>query len=114
MRIKYENLKLNQSEIANQLGYSNSTLQRYRNDRNMLSPHRIPPNNTIKRTKKVSKTNFVNNSHRDHDLKRPRLTSKGLKLTSNESSLEVKPLKGGGKSETNDGYLDEILHNNNH
>ena len=38
MRMKYENPKLKQSEIANQLGYSTSTLQRYRNDINMLSP----------------------------------------------------------------------------
>ena len=46
MRIKYENPKLNQSEIANQVGYTSSTLQRYRNDMNMLSPYRIQPRNT--------------------------------------------------------------------
>ena len=40
-RMKYENTKLKQSQIANQLGYSTSTLQRYRNDINMLSPYRI-------------------------------------------------------------------------
>ena len=74
MRLKYENPKLKQSQIANQLGYSTSTLQRYRNDINMLSPYRIQPNNTNKRTKKASKTNLDNNSHRDHDLKRPRMT----------------------------------------
>ena len=44
MRLKYENPKLKHSEIANQLGYS-STIQRYRNDINMLSQCRIPPNN---------------------------------------------------------------------
>ena len=38
MQIKYQNPKMKQSEIANQLGYSSSTLQRYRNDINMLSP----------------------------------------------------------------------------
>ena len=43
MQIKYENPKLKQSEIANQLGYSSSTLQRYRNDVNMISPYRINP-----------------------------------------------------------------------
>ena len=48
MRVKYENPKLKQSEIANQLGYSTSTLQKYRNELNMLSPYRIQPNNTIK------------------------------------------------------------------
>ena len=38
MRGKYENPKLKQSEIANILSLSSSTLQRYRNDKNMLSP----------------------------------------------------------------------------
>ena len=51
MRMKYENPKLKQSEIANQLGYSSSTLQSYRNDINMLSPYRIQSNNTNKRKK---------------------------------------------------------------
>ena len=32
-RMKNENPKLKQSPIANQLGYSTSTLQRYRNDK---------------------------------------------------------------------------------
>ena len=32
MCIKFETPKMKQSEIANQLGYSTSTLQRYRND----------------------------------------------------------------------------------
>ena len=37
---------MKQTEIANQLGMSLSTLQRYRNDINMLSPYRINSNNT--------------------------------------------------------------------
>ena len=37
MRFKYENPKLKQYEIANQMGYSTSTLQRYRNDIKMLN-----------------------------------------------------------------------------
>ena len=52
MRVKYENPRLKQSEIANQLGMSSSTVQRYRNEINMLSPYRINPNNTKKRSKK--------------------------------------------------------------
>ena len=43
MRIKYENPRMKQFEIANQLGMSSSTSQRYRNDINMLSPYRITP-----------------------------------------------------------------------
>ena len=81
MRIKYENHKLKQSEIANQLGYSTSTLQRFRNDINhhTLSPYRIHPNNTNKRTKKAKNTNFDNKSHRDYDLEKPQKTSNDLK-----------------------------------
>ena len=78
-RMKYENPKLKQSEIANQLGYSSSTLQRYRNDKNMLSPNRIQSNNNNKRTKKASKTNLVTTSHCKSDVKRHRLTSFDLK-----------------------------------
>ena len=81
MRVKYENPKLKQSEIANQLSLSSSTLQRYRNDISMLSPYRINPNNTNKRTKKAKNTIFDNNSSRDPDLK---VTSNDLKTTSNE------------------------------
>ena len=81
VRIKYEIPKLKQSQIANQLGYSSSTLQRHRNDINMASPYRIQPNNTNKGTKKASNTNFDNNSHPDSDVRRPRLTSKDFRTT---------------------------------
>ena len=69
MRIKYENPRLKQSEIADRLGCSSSTLQRYRNDINMLSPYRIHQKSSSKRTKKPSNTNFNNNSHCENDLK---------------------------------------------
>ena len=78
MCIKFENPKMKQSEIANQLCYPTSTLQRYRKDIHMVSPYRIHPNNTKKRTKKASNTNFDKMSHRDPDLKRPEMTSKDL------------------------------------
>ena len=38
LRAKNQNPKLKQSQIAKQLGYSTSTLQRYKNDLNILSP----------------------------------------------------------------------------
>ena len=78
MRVNYESPKLRQSEIANQLGLSSSTLQRYRNDISMLSPYRSNPNNTNKPTKNVSNINFDNNSYRDYDLQRIQLTSNDL------------------------------------
>ena len=70
---------MKQSEIENQLGYSSSTIQRYRNDIYMLSAYRIQSNNTNEPIKKPSNTNFDNNSHRDPDVKRLQMTSKDLK-----------------------------------
>ena len=93
MCIKSENPKMKQSETANQLSYSTSVLQRYRNDINMLSAYRIHPNNTNKRAKKRKYTNFDNNSLRNSGPKRPQMTSKDLKKpqsTSNKIGKKVK------------------------
>ena len=79
MKVNYENPKLKQSQIADQLGLSTRTLQRYRNDINMLPPYRINPINTNKRAKKVSNTNFNNDSYHEPDVKRPQMTSKQIK-----------------------------------
>ena len=110
MRVKYENPKMKQSEIANQLGMSSSTLQRYRNDINMLSPYRINPNNIKKRTKKPKFDDIA-------DLKRPQMTSNDVKTASNETVKNKKnKLKGGSiqdNDEINEHYLDKILKNNN-
>ena len=116
MRLKYENPKLKQSETANQLSYSSSTLQRNINDINLLSPYRNQSNNTNKRIKKASSTIFDNNSHRYHDLKRPQTTSNGLVKPRIKSSKRNKnTLKGGSVHENieiNEHYLDENLHKN--
>ena len=114
MCINFENPKMKQSEIANQLSYSTSTLKRYRNDINMLSHYRIHPNNTNKRIKKGKITNFDNNTQRDPDLKRHQMTSNDLNMTSNETvKIEMNKLKGGANIEINEHYLDESLHINN-
>ena len=111
---KFENPKMKQSEIANQLGYSIGTLQRFRNDMTMVSPYRLHPNNTNKREKKGKNTVFDNNSHRHLDLKRPQMTSNDLQITSNETVKNKKnKLEGGANTEINQHYLDEILHNIN-
>ena len=118
IRIKYEYPKSKQSQLANQLGYSTSTLQRYRSDINMVSPYRINPNNNNKLVKKASNTNFDNNSHRKHYLITPQMTSNDLKITqtntkSNGRNKNV--LKAGSMQENieiNDQYLDETLNDN--
>ena len=120
MKVKYENPKMRQSQIANQIGLLTSTLQRYRNDINMFSPYRIHPNNTNKRSKKVKNTDFDNDLHDKTNVERPRMTSNDLKRpqsTSNENSKKTKNnLKGGSIQENieiNEHYLDKILKNNN-
>ena len=52
MNIKYQNPKISQSEISSQLNISPSTIQRYRNDINMISPYRFNPNNVKKQQKR--------------------------------------------------------------
>ena len=107
MRVKYENPRMKQTEIANQLGMSSSTVQRYRNDINMLSPYRISPNNVKKRPKKAKIDDIG-------DLKIPQMTSNDLKTTSDEPVKNKKnKLKCGSNIEINEHYLDKILKNNN-
>ena len=113
MRVKYENPKMKQCEIANQLGMSSSTVQRYRNDINMLSPYRFSPNNVKKRSKKA-KIDDIN------DLKRPQMTSNDVKTTSNDKNKKIKTknnLKSGSiqnNIEINEHYSDKILKNYNY
>ena len=110
MYMKYQNPKLKQSELANNLNMSSSTIQRYRNDINMLSPYIISPNNVKKRTKKAKIDDIG-------DLKRPQMTSNDVKTTLNETVKNKKNnLKGGSLQENieiNEHYLDKILKNNN-
>ena len=109
MNIKYQNPKMTQLEISSQLNMSPSTIQRYRNDINMISPYRINPNNVKKRSKK---TKIDDNG----DLKRPNLTSNDLKSSSNDKKTKSKNvLKAGSVEdniEINEHYLDKILKNN--
>ena len=111
MNIKYQNPKMTQSEISSQLNMSSSTIKRYRNDINMLSPYRNNPNNVKKRSKKAEIDDIG-------DLKRPQMSSNHLKTTSNDKKTRSKNnLKGGSVQEDNieinEHYLDRILKNNN-
>ena len=103
MNIKYQNPKMTQSEISSQLNKSPSTVQRYRNDINMISPYRINSNNVKKQQKK---TKIDNNG----DLKRPQMTSNDKKTRSKNV------LKAGSiqeeNIEINEHYLDKIIKNN--
>ena len=116
-RLKYENPRKKQSEIADQIGLSTSTVQRYRNDLNLLSPYRIQLNNTNKRTKKVKNNDFGNNSDQEPDPKRPQMTSNDLKTTQTKPNKKNKNILKAGSvlenTEINEHYSDEILDKNN-
>ena len=107
--IKYQNPKMTQSEISSQLNMSPSTIQRYRNDINMISPYRNSPNNTKKRSKKAKIEDIG-------DLKRPQMTSIDSETNSKEPVKNKKnKLKGGSipeNIEINEHYLDKIIKNN--
>ena len=84
----------------------------------MLSPYIIQPNDSNKRIKKANITKVDNNSHQDHNLERPQMTSDDLKRpqsSSNDKKVKTKNnIKGGfvhDNVEINDQYLDEILDN---
>ena len=80
IEIKSINPKLKQSEIDREPKVSSSTLQRYRIEKNMLSPNRIAPSNTNTREQKTSK-------HTEDDLKRTQMTSDDLKMASNDLKM---------------------------
>ena len=64
----------------------------------MLSPYRIQPNITNERTEKGSSTNFDNSRCREHNLKRPQMTSNDQvkPITNTKSNKRNKiVLKGG-------------------
>ena len=110
MNIKYQNPKMTQSEISSQLNMSSSTIKRYRNDINMISPYRNNPKNVKKQQKK---TKIDNNS----DLERSQMISIDSETNSKEPVKNKKnKLKGGSVQENieiNEHYLDKILKNNN-
>ena len=125
MEINSLNPKIKQNQIAKDLSFSSSTLQRYRKDINMFSPHRFPINNTNKKRQKISNANLDAKSTNEHDHKKPQMTSNDfgnpdtkteskVKLASNKRNKII--LKSGSVYQNikfNDEYLNEILHNTN-
>ena len=84
IKIKTVNPKLKQDQIAKELGCSSCTFQRYRQEINMLSPSRIPPN-IHKRTQKISKS--------EQNLGRPQMTSNQIKRSKllNPTQMQTSP-----------------------
>ena len=114
MRIKYENPKLRQSEIALRMNCSTSTLQRYRNDINMLSPFRIQPNSTNKQQKMTSNLNSNNDIHSDLDFKRPQMISNDPKRPQSTQAKMLNRLKTKRKSIVKAGFVRGNVEINEH
>ena len=103
MNIRYHNPKMSQSEISSQLNMSPSTIQRYKNDINMISPYRINQNNVKKRSKKAKIDD-------NGDLKRPQMTSNDLKTTLIYKKTKSKNVsKAGSVQEENIEKLTNII-----
>ena len=81
MNIKYQNPKMTQTEISSLLNMSPSTIKRYRNDINMLSPYRNSPYN-VKKQQRKTKIN------KNGDPKRAQMSSNDLKPTSNDKKTK--------------------------
>ena len=87
MELKSNEPRLSQKEFSEQLGYSDSTFKRYRDDNNMDSPY-----NRINYKKKTSKRKAkVNNSAKDPPK------NEDLKATTNKKTENI-VLKGGDPS----------------
>ena len=106
MNIKYQNPKMTQSQISSQLNMSPSTIQKYRKNKNKISPYK-------KNSKNVKKQQKKDQTRNNADLKRPQMTSNDLKTTSNDKKTKAKNvLKAGSVQdniEINEHYLDKSL-----
>ena len=87
MEKKSNNPKLTQKEIAKELGYSSSTLQRYRNDISMNSPYRY---SEFKRPQMTS-----------NDLKRPQLNSDTQTQSKTKTKRKSKNIVAGSLNHPN-------------
>ena len=86
MEEKYNNPKLTQKEICNQLGVTDRTIRRYRDDIKMDSPYRI--NNHKKKTPKQKPSTVTENNSKNENTK---------SVTNKRSNNNV--IKGGNTSD---------------
>ena len=69
MEEKYNNPKLTQKEICNQLGFTDRTIRRYRDDIKMDSPYRINNKKKTPKQKLDTKTENISKSDTNKKLK---------------------------------------------
>ena len=92
MEEKYNNPKLTQKEICNQLGFTDRTIRRYRDDIKMDSPYRI--NNHKKKTPKQKSYTATEDIKSTNESSKNKIIEKRIK---NRLKNEI---KGGNVSDT--------------
>ena len=65
-----------------------------------------------KEVRKIPNTSLIDNSQREHDLKRPQMSWNADSSITHTTKKKSK-LKSVSMHEINDEYIDEIIHNNN-
>ena len=100
MEIKYDNPKLTQKEICNQLGFSDRVIRRYRDDIKMDSPYRSSNN----KEKKPKQTPINNNNDNTKSVSEQDNRNKRI-----EKRIKNK-LKGGNISDTHSLSGKELIH----
>ena len=85
MEEKYNNPRLTQKEICNQLGVTDRTIRRYRDDIKMDSPYRI--NNPKKKTPKQKSSTITENIKSTNEASKKKIIEKRIK---NKLKNEIK------------------------
>ena len=108
MELKYNNPKMTQKQICNQLGFSDSTIKRYRDDINMNSPYRSN-NYRKKKIRKISDTPTENIS-KDENTKKVIDESSKNKIIEKRIKNKLKNnIKGGNISDTHSISTNELI-----
>ena len=90
MEIRSNNRNMTQKQICKQLGFSDSTIKRYRNDINMDSPHRINKNNKTPKKKPSTITEVVSKNENTKSVTEEDKNKKIEKRIKNKLKNEIK------------------------
>ena len=99
MEEKYNNPKLTQREICNQLGFTDRTIRRYRDDIKMDSPYRI--NNHNKKIPKQKPSTVTENNSQNEN-------TKSVTNESSKNKIIEKRIKNRLKNEIKGGNISDI------
>ena len=97
MEEKYNNPKLTQKEICNQLGVTDRTIRRYRDDIKMGSPYRI--NNLKKKTPKQKPSTVTDDHSKNENTKSTNESTKNKIIEKRIKNRLKNEIKGGNISD---------------